>query len=93
MIQRSRLWYLVGQRLIVSGSVLVGAPYPESVDCLDLRQLESTPTDWAQLASLNLCGIKVLDRWLKRWRELTNGHRHKGVLNLNVIFSKQSPGF
>ena len=42
MIQRSRLWYLVGQRLIVSGSVLVGAPYPESVDCLDLRQLEST---------------------------------------------------
>ena len=93
MIQRSRLWYLVRQRLIVSGSVLLGAPYPEAVDCLDLRQLESTSMDRAQLASLNLWGIKIPDRWAKRWRELTNGHRHTGVLNLNVIFSKQSPGF
>jgi hypothetical protein len=30
------------------------------------------------------------------WQEkkkVTNGHRHKGVLYLDVIFSKQTPGF
>jgi hypothetical protein len=83
----------VRQRLIVSGSVLLGAPYPEAVECLDLRQLESTSMDRAQLASLNLWGIKIPDRWAKSCRELTKGNRHKGVLNLNVFFFQATPGF
>jgi hypothetical protein len=32
--------------------------------------------------------VEVPERWAKSWRELTNRHRHKGVLYLDVIFHK-----
>lgn len=46
----------MGERLIVSGLVLVGAPYPETDECLDLRQLESTTghTEFSSIADQGL---------------------------------------
>ena len=54
----------MGRRLIVSGSVLVGAPYPETDECLDLRQLESTTghTEFSSIADQGL--------WASGWWRL-----------------------
>jgi hypothetical protein len=49
--------------------------------------------DRTQLASLNPWGIKVPDKWAKSWRELTNGHIQKGVLNLDVFCPSKHQAF
>jgi hypothetical protein len=49
--------------------------------------------DRAQLAPLNPWEIRGSGRWAWSWREITNGHRHKGVLYLDVFFPRKHQAF
>ena len=69
-------------------------PWESNLIPLQEHQVLLTATDRAQSAPLNTWKTRGSGRWAWSWQEKGDKQTgHKGVLYLDVFFSKQTPGF